>query len=217
MPGPGATGPPADLVGYFTRHAGAYDRQLWLERPALVAAASIAGPLDGARIVDVAAGTGAMARALLDRGRRPASLTLVDAAPAMLARALDRVAHAPCPLGLVEGDARALPLADDSADLVTMGFLLHLLDAAERAAVLAEARRVLAPGGRLVAVAHASPRGVAGLAHRALWRAIRAGGGDVVGGGPMADLAEAVGAGGLRVEAVRRIPGVYWCQAVRAR
>ncbi|MEQ9092692.1 MAG: class I SAM-dependent methyltransferase, partial [Miltoncostaeaceae bacterium] len=157
------------------------------------------------------------ARALLDRGRRPASLTLVDSAPAMLARAHDRVAHAPCPLVVLEGDARALPLPDRCADLVGMGFLLHLLGAEDRAAVLDEARRVLATGGRLVAVAHASPRGVAGVAHRALWRSLRAGGGDVVGGGPMADVGAVLEAGGLRVEAVRRIPGAYWCQAVRAR
>jgi SAM-dependent methyltransferase len=54
----------------------------------------------------------------------------------------------------VVGDARSLAAADATADAVLLlGPLYHLLESAERAAALAEARRVLRPGGALVAVA----------------------------------------------------------------
>ena len=52
------------------------------------------------------------------------------------------------------GDARALPHADASADAVLLlGPLYHLVEAADRATALAEARRVLRPGGVLLAAA----------------------------------------------------------------
>ncbi len=52
------------------------------------------------------------------------------------------------------GDACTLPLASGSVDVVLlMGPLYHLPDPARRAAALTEARRVLRPGGRLVAAA----------------------------------------------------------------
>ena len=59
------------------------------------------------------------------------------------------------PLASAEvGDARSLPHADGSADAVLMlGPLYHLVVAADRAAALAEARRVLRPGGVLLAAA----------------------------------------------------------------
>ena len=119
---------------------------------------------------------------------------------------------------LMVADARAVDLPDATADLVTIGYLLHLLSPVDGAAVLAEARRLLRPGGRLVVVVHGSPGGMAGVVYRAGWRALsrllpRA----VVGGGPLADLAPKVAAAGLVVEASRRVPGVYWSQVVRAR
>jgi SAM-dependent methyltransferase len=50
------------------------------------------------------------------------------------------------------GDARSLPFDDASFDLVTAAYLLHLLDREGVRSLLLEARRVLAGGGRLVAV-----------------------------------------------------------------
>jgi hypothetical protein len=61
-----------------------------------------------------------------------------------------RVAAARLPGGVVCGDAARLPLLDGSADAVTMIWLLHLLDQADSAAVLAQAARVLRPGGTLL-------------------------------------------------------------------
>lgn len=217
-PGEGAAAAGDELVAFFERGARAYDRQLVLERRALRAAADLAGPLAGRRVMDLACGTGALAAEMVRRGGLPAELVAVDAAPAMLRRAGARLA----PLGprarTLLADVRAVPLGDGWADVVGTGYLLHLLDPPALAAALDEARRLLAPGGLLVAVVHGSPHGMAGSAYRAGWRLLsrvlpRA----IVGGGPMVDLAPDLRATGLAVDASRRIPGAYWSQVVRAR
>ncbi|MGD9696141.1 MAG: class I SAM-dependent methyltransferase [Thermoleophilia bacterium] len=203
------------VAAFFDRRPRAYDRQLLLERRALRTAAAFAHPVGGLRVIDLAAGTGALAAALLAHGPPPATLTAVDAAPRMLERA--RVRLGPGATILV-ADARAVPLPDGSADVVTVGYLLHLLAPGARRAVLAEARRLLTPGGLLVAVVHGSPRGTAGRAYHSAWRLVgRALPGAVIGEGPMRDLAPEIGATGLEVEASRRVAGVYWSQVVRAR
>jgi demethylmenaquinone methyltransferase/2-methoxy-6-polyprenyl-1,4-benzoquinol methylase len=51
---------------------------------------------------------------------------------------------------LRRGDARRLPFEDESFDLVVNGYMLDLLPRDEIPRVLAEFRRVLRPGGRLV-------------------------------------------------------------------
>ncbi|MFN8108551.1 MAG: methyltransferase domain-containing protein [Thermoleophilia bacterium] len=206
------------LVAFFDRRARAYDRQLWLERRALRTAARLAEPLAGARVVDLATGTGALAAALIRRDDRIARLTGVDAAPQMLDRARPRVAPLGQRAGLVRGDVRQLPLPDADADVVTIGYLLHLLAPTARAQTLAEALRVLRPGGRLVAVVHGSPPGRAGRAYRGAWRGVsRIVPSAVIGEGPMADLAPVVADAGFRVEATVRLSGLYWSQVLQAR
>lgn len=206
----------ADPVAtFFDRRPGAYDRQLVLERRALRTAAAFARPVGGLRVIDLAAGTGALAAALLAHGPPPAALTAVDAAPRMLERARRRLGPG---VTIAVADARAVPLADGAADLVAIGYLLHLLDPGARAAVLAEVRRLLRPGGIMVAVVHGSPQGRVGGAYRAVWRTLaRVMPGAVIGQGPMQDLAPEVAAAGFEVEASRRVAGVYWSQVVRAR
>ena len=92
----------------------------------------------GTRLLDVACGPGYVSEAAAARGADPVGL---DVAPAMLERARAR-----CPGGtFVEGDAQALPFAAESFDAVTMNFgVLHL---SQPETAIAEARRVLVPGG----------------------------------------------------------------------
>lgn len=80
----------------------------------------------------------------------PREVVGVDRSPGMLAGADDL----PAGWSVLTGDARRVPLADGWADVVTCSYLLHLLDAAARAEVLAEARRLLAPrpSSRLIVV-----------------------------------------------------------------
>ncbi|GAA5514502.1 2-methoxy-6-polyprenyl-1,4-benzoquinol methylase, mitochondrial [Deinococcus carri] len=102
-----------------------------------------------AAVLDVGGGTGVYARELLKAGH---AVHLLDAMPGHVAR----VRADPTLAGLTSvtlGDARRLPYASASADAVLLlGPLYHLTRSADRAAALAEARRVLRPGGVLVAV-----------------------------------------------------------------
>jgi ubiquinone/menaquinone biosynthesis C-methylase UbiE len=115
----------------------------------LVQRARPIGPAD--RILDLGCGTGAVAHVLLGRLGAAASITGVDVNPAMLATAR---AGAPG-IAWVEGHAAALPFAGGSFELVLCQHMLQF--APELPAVLREAHRVLAPGGRLIASAWAFP------------------------------------------------------------
>lgn len=97
----------------------------------------------GATVLDVGCGTGGFALALAERGG--ATVIGLERSPAFLdhARALP-----PPACGSVEwlaGDAEAVPLADASVDTVLVSLVLHQLAEPQRA--VAEARRVLRPGG----------------------------------------------------------------------
>lgn len=97
----------------------------------------------GAHVLDAGCGTGRIARYLVDRGL---SVVGVDLSPGMLAMA--RRDHPD--LELHEGSLTALPLADASVDGVVFWYsLIHLSDEELRVA-LAEAVRVLRPGGHVL-------------------------------------------------------------------
>jgi demethylmenaquinone methyltransferase / 2-methoxy-6-polyprenyl-1,4-benzoquinol methylase len=109
-------------------------------------------PRPGQHMLDVAGGTGDVALLALPKLAATAGGTVVvcDANAQMLeigrARAIDEGI-----LGGIEwlcGDAEALPFADRSFDLYTIAFGLRNVTRPERA--LAEARRVLKPGGRFL-------------------------------------------------------------------
>jgi ubiquinone/menaquinone biosynthesis C-methylase UbiE len=110
-------------------------------------------PPPPATVLDVGGGPGGHACWLAARGYQ---VHLIDITPlhVELARqASARQPEAPLASGAV-GDARALPWADATADAVVLfGPLYHLTDRADRLQALREARRVLRPGGALVAAA----------------------------------------------------------------
>jgi ubiquinone/menaquinone biosynthesis C-methylase UbiE len=104
------------------------------------------------RVVDLGCGPGGLTAAIAS-ARSGARVVGVDLARRMLLRARRRTAagEARQRVCLVQADALHLPLADGSADAVTgHSFLYLLVGNAARAAALAEARRVLRTGGRLV-------------------------------------------------------------------
>jgi ArsR family transcriptional regulator len=99
------------------------------------------------RLVDVGTGTGRMLE--LFAGRADHALG-VDRSPEMLRLARVKLAQAGLGAELRQGDMYALPLAAGAADTVIIHQVLHY--AQQPSAAIAEAARLLAPGGRLLVV-----------------------------------------------------------------
>jgi ubiquinone/menaquinone biosynthesis C-methylase UbiE len=101
------------------------------------------------RVLDIGTGAGAFALALAPHVREVVG---VDIVPALLAEARKR---APANVELVEADATKLPFPNASFDLVTTARTLHHVARPE--VVVAEADRVLRPGGTLLVVDQLAP------------------------------------------------------------
>src|SRR5689334_12390016 len=139
-----------DVVGHYT--AGDEDIRMSLDRNLVewVRTCELLErwlPPAPATVLDVGGGPG---RHLLDRGY---AVTLYDLVPKHVTQGRERGVPA------YAGDARRLPVGDATADAVLLlGPLYHLTGADDRARALAEAWRVLRPGGVAV-VAGLSPWG----------------------------------------------------------
>jgi demethylmenaquinone methyltransferase / 2-methoxy-6-polyprenyl-1,4-benzoquinol methylase len=107
-------------------------------------------PRPGQLLLDVAGGTGDVAQRFLDRAGPGARVIVCDLTPAMLQEGRDRAIDRGRLSGLewVCGAAERLPVADGAVDAYTIAFGLR--NVTDVAAALAEARRVLKPGGRFL-------------------------------------------------------------------
>ncbi|GHH80834.1 class I SAM-dependent methyltransferase [Streptomyces capitiformicae] len=110
-------------------------------RPAMLA---LAGDVTGRRILDAGCGSGPLSAALRDRG---AIVTGIDASAGMLALARRRLGD-DVALHMVDL-SDPLPFDDGAFDDVVASLVLHYLE--DWGPTLAELRRVLRPGGRLIA------------------------------------------------------------------
>ena len=115
-----------------------------------------AGP--GDTVLDVATGTGAVARELLAQKR--CTVVGLDQSPEMLAEARRRL---PADARLIEGTADALPFPAGSFDALTFTYLLRYVP--DPPATLRELARVVRPGGTIAGLEFALPRGL----WRPLW------------------------------------------------
>lgn len=112
---------------------------------------AMADPKRGEVVVDLAGGTGDVARLL---AARDAAVTVVD--PSVEMMAVGRARPGADSIAWIEGEAEALPLADASVDLVTIAFGIRNVTRIEDS--LVEIRRVLRPGGRFYCLEFSTPR-----------------------------------------------------------
>jgi demethylmenaquinone methyltransferase/2-methoxy-6-polyprenyl-1,4-benzoquinol methylase len=111
----------------------------------------------GMRVLDLAGGTGDLAAAFAPRVGERGRVTVCDINASMLAVGRDRLLDQGRAgnLDFVQADAEVLPFPDESFDRVTIAFGLRNVTRKERA--LAEMRRVLKAGGRLLVLEFSRP------------------------------------------------------------
>lgn len=127
-----------------------------LRDAALEALADAPGaPLTG-RTLQIACVYGDLTRRLSQRVANDAQLEVIDVLPLQLAN-LDRKLPAAHTVRLTQGDSTALAYASESFDRALLFFLLHEQPEAARRATLAQALRVVKPGGKLVIVDYHRP------------------------------------------------------------
>ena len=143
----------ARVRGVFDRVAPRYDlmndlMSLGLHRAWKAFAVAVARVRPGERVLDVASGSGDLARALARRAGPSGEVWVTDINRRMLERGRDRMLDAGRLLPAVQCDAERLPFAAGYFDCVTVAFGLRNMT--RKDAALAEMARVLRAGGRLV-------------------------------------------------------------------
>lgn len=141
------------VAGVFNRVAQRYDvmndlMSLGMHRLCKRFAIAAAQLRRGERVLDVAGGSGDLARLCAQRVGPTGQVWLTDINQNMLAVGRDRLLDAGFALPAVLCDAERLPFPDGTFDCVTVGFGLRNMTHKERA--LREFCRVLRPGGRVV-------------------------------------------------------------------
>ena len=144
----------ADAVrGVFDSVAPKYDvmndlMSMGLHRVWKAYAVAVAGARPGDKVLDIAGGTGDLARAFVKPVGASGTVVLTDINEAMLKQGRDRLLDHGIVLPTTLCDAEALPFATGSFDLVSVAFGLRNMTHKEKA--LAEMARVLRVGGRLL-------------------------------------------------------------------
>lgn len=151
---------PEDLLAHDQDHYGGTD--------ATDALARLAGIGAGTRVADLCAGLGASARYLAHR--YGADVTGIELTPARVAGARDltrRVGLQDC-VRVVQGDVMQVPLPEASMDaVISQEAFLHV---PHTACALAEAHRILKPGGRLAFTDWIAPRPLSEADRDLMWR-----------------------------------------------
>lgn len=140
------------LKRWFDRLAPVYDLLefvLWKMRPQVV---EMAAAPSGARVLDVATGTGSLALAFARRGYRVVGL---DLSTEMLRVA--RSKHRGSGTAFLEADASVMPFDEGSFEVSSISFALHDMPEPMRDAVLAEMFRVTRRGGVMMVVDYEIP------------------------------------------------------------
>jgi demethylmenaquinone methyltransferase/2-methoxy-6-polyprenyl-1,4-benzoquinol methylase len=141
------------VAGVFSSVAGSYDvmndlMSAGLHRVWKRFAVGISGVQPGQRVLDVAGGTGDLTSLMRSRVGPTGEVWLTDINGAMLARGRDRLLDDGKVVPAIQCDAEKLPFPDGYFDCVIVAFGLRNMT--RKPAALAEMRRVLRAGGRLM-------------------------------------------------------------------
>jgi demethylmenaquinone methyltransferase/2-methoxy-6-polyprenyl-1,4-benzoquinol methylase len=131
----------------YRRLASVYELTVFPLRRVRRQVSALAGVTGTSRVLDVATGTGAQARAFAEKAWEVVG---VDLSEAML-RVARRKSTAPN-LRFEHADATALPFPDGSFDVASISLALHEMPESVRPQVLAELKRVTKPGGAVALV-----------------------------------------------------------------
>lgn len=122
-----------------------------------------ANPQPGEHLVDIAGGTGDLARAFIRRGTRvahrrggvPPTATVCDINGEMVRAGRNKNRREDAHISWLVGNGEQLPLPDNHADCITIAFGIR--NVTDRAAALADIKRVLKPGGRFLCLEFSHP------------------------------------------------------------
>ncbi len=134
------------------------------------AAVRLSGVLPGDRVLDCATGTGDLALAFKRAVGPSGEVVGTDFCAEMLASAPAKAQRAGLPVRFEVADALALPYADASFDVASIGFGIRNVDDPVRC--LREMSRVVRPGGRVVVLEFGQPRGPFGALFRVYSRQV---------------------------------------------
>lgn len=141
-----------DVARYWDAEAPGYDRSIaWVDRRLVRDGRDWVCSRASGRTLEVGIGTGRNLACYPDG----VELTGIDVSPGMLAIARRRADELNRTVSLRVADAQRLPFGDESFDTVTA--TLSMCSVPDLGATLAELRRVLRPGGRLVLLDHVRP------------------------------------------------------------
>lgn len=146
-----------NTAGNVIHWAFRYDLLLWMvslgrERIYREKTLSLAGLKLGESVLDVGCGTGTLAITAKRHVGSTGSVCGIDASPEMIARARKKAKKAGVEVFFENAIAEALPFADAEFDAVLSTIMLHHLGRKARQECACELRRVLKPGGRVLAV-----------------------------------------------------------------
>lgn len=163
---------PPGATGLVLHAAARYDLLVWLltlgrERAFREKILRPARLEPGESVLDVGCGTGTLAIAAKRQVGPTGTVHGIDASPEMIARAKKKARKVGVEVAFKNGAAQALPFPDAQFDVVLTTLMLHHLPRKARHQCAGEMRRVLKPGGRVLAVdfAGSAPARKGFLAH----------------------------------------------------
>jgi ubiquinone/menaquinone biosynthesis C-methylase UbiE len=155
-------------AGLILQRAAQYDLLLWLltlgrERSFRERALSLAHLSAGELVLDIGCGTGTLAIAAKRQVGPKGHVYGIDASREMIARASKKARKASLEVDFRNALVESIPFPDRRLDVVLSSLMLHHLPGTLRSQCASEVRRVLKPGGRLLAIDFGTAPGTKGI------------------------------------------------------